>query len=287
MGEIVVKSEAKVNLSLDILGTRADGYHEVEMIIQTIPLYDMITICTEKSDKPSIILSCNKATLPNDSKNLAYRAAELLMDKAGIKDCINISINKRIPIGGGLGGGSSNAAAVLNGLNKLYKLGITKEKLAEMGKVLGSDVPALIHGGCVLAKGTGTELSPLPPLNKGFMLLVNPGVFVSTERTYKLYDEMDIPECAHPDNKLLINALRKGDLNTFARNMKNVLEYPVLSSKAKVQQLKNELLNTECLGAMMSGSGSSVFALYDNIKKAYSALEHFRKQHYFAVLINL
>lgn len=115
MGEIVVKSEAKVNLSLDILGIRDDGYHEVEMIIQTIPLYDMITIKTEKADEPSISLSCNKKSLPNDSKNLAYKAAEILMAKADINDKININIMKRIPIGGGLGGGSSNAAAVLNG----------------------------------------------------------------------------------------------------------------------------------------------------------------------------
>jgi 4-diphosphocytidyl-2-C-methyl-D-erythritol kinase len=287
MGNIIVKSKAKVNLSLDILGTRNDGYHEVLMIVQTIPLYDMITISTEKSDTPSIELTCNKKTLPTDSRNLAYKAAEMLMNKAGITDKVKININTRIPVGGGLGGGSSKAASVLTGLNTLYKLGFSTEQLAEMSKPLGSDVPALVYGGCVLAKGTGTEVSPLPPLNKGYMLVVNPGVFVSTEKVYGKYDTMHIPKEAHPDTDLLIKLLKQGDLHAFARNMKNVLEYPVLDSKSKIKKLKQEMMQTGALGTMMTGSGSSIFSLFDDIKEAYAALEHFRKQHYFAVLINL
>ncbi len=287
MGIIVVKSKAKVNLSLDILGLRDDGYHEVLMIVQTIPLYDMITITTEKSTAAAVELACNKKTLPTDSRNLAYKAAKMLMDKAGINDRIQINIKKRIPIGGGLGGGSSNAAAVLKGLNALYNLGMSTEELADMSKALGSDVPALVYGGCVLAKGTGTDVTPLPPLKKGYMLLVNPGVFVSTEKVYQKYDTMHIPKDAHPDTNQLIKFLRQGDLHAFAKNMKNVLEHPVLESKSKVRNLKQEMMQTGALGTMMTGSGSSIFSLFDDIKKAYAALEHFRKQHYFAVLINL
>ena len=286
MGKIIVQSKAKVNLSLDILGVRDNGYHEVLMIIQTIPLYDMISITTEKSTTPSIEVISNKTTLPTDSKNHAYKAAKLLMDKVGITDRIQINIKKRIPIGGGLGGGSANAASVLKGLNKLYKLGISIEDLADMSKVIGSDVPAQVYGGCVLAKGTGTDVSPLPSLKNGYMLLVNPGVFVSTEKVYHSYDSMNIPKDAHPDTDFLINCLKQGDFHSFAKNMKNVLEYPVLESKSKIRNLKQEMMQTGALGTMMTGSGSSIFSLFDDVKKAYDALYHFRNQHYFAVLIN-
>ncbi len=287
MNSITLKSEAKVNFSLDILGKKDGGYHEVLLIMQTIPLYDVITIKKEKSTVPSVKINCSKKSIPVDNKNLAYKAAVMLMEHADIKDSITIDIQKRIPIGGGLGGGSSNAAAVFNGINSLYNLGYSKEKLADISKSIGSDIPGLIYGGCVLAKGTGTEVSQLTPLKNGFLLLVNPGISISTEKIYKKYDSMEIPEEAHPDTNLLIKSLEKGDLYTLAKNMKNVLEYPVMDSKPNVKNLKIELYSTNCLGALMSGSGSSVFAIYNNKKEAHNALDYFRNQHYFSVLVYL
>lgn len=287
MDKIIVKSEAKVNLSLDILGLRDDGYHEVKMIIQTIPLYDLITIEREKSSQPEIEITSSVKSLATNEKNHAYRACQKIMEEAGIKDRIKIHIRKTIPIGGGLGGSSANAATVFKSINTLYELNYSKEELALMSRTIGSDVAAQIYGGCVLAEGRGTDLRPIAPLKDVYMLIVNPRIYISTKKAYKDYDKIQIPDNARPNIDHIIKHLEENKVKKFAKEMKNVLEIPVFSKKEKIKSLKESLKEAPSLGAMMTGSGSSLFSLYEEESQALKKLAAFRKKKYFAVLLKL
>lgn len=286
MDKIIVKSKAKVNLSLDILGLREDGYHEVKMIIQTIPLYDLMTIEREKSNHPEIEISSSLKSLVVDERNHAYKACKKIMEEAGIKDKIKIHIRKTIPMGGGVGGSSANAATVFTAINKLYKLGYSKEELSQMSRPIGSDVAAQIYGGCVLAEGRGTDLRPITPLRGVFMLLVNPQVYTSTRKVYSDFDKMLIPEDAHPNIDEIIELIRTRQIKEFARKMKNVLEIPVFENKEKIKILKDEM-KKPALGAMMTGSGSSVFSLYEDESLASKMSNYYRQKGFFAILMKL
>lgn len=295
-GEMVI-ANAKVNLSIDVLGTRPeDGYHLVKMIMQQIPLHDrLFFFIGKKADilpettqiDSQISLACNSRRLPLNEKNLVYKAARLILEDCKITDSLSIYIEKHIPAGGGLGGGSADAAGVLKGLNKIFHLHKTIEQLHEYGKKLGSDVPFMISGGAGLAEGTGTDLTSLPTLKKGYLLLVNPNIFLSTELVYKTLDGMKIPENAHPDTDLLLQALKNQDFYTFARNMKNVLELPAFQISQEVGQLKEDILQRGATGAMMSGSGATVFGLYDDEKKAKEAMSYYRSQKFFSTVTPL
>ncbi len=324
MNLISVNAKAKINFSIDVLGRREDGYHLVDMIMQTIPLYDKIIIYkpeavatlrddilseilaakrkqqeraeyfknrgvvvsdTEPSD--NIMITCTNPKLPVDRKNLAYRAAQIMMNECGYKGKIAMHIRKKIPVGGGMGGGSADAAGVLLGLNELFELNYSVEKLCEFAATLGSDVPFLVRGGTCLATDTGTTLKPLPSMHKGYLLIVNPNIFLSTERVYTKFDSMRISSEAHPDTELLIKALEAGDFYTFAANIKNVLEYPAFELEPQVKQLKKQVSETGAVGTLMSGSGSTVFGLYDSKELAVRAMNHFRSERLFAVALDL
>ena len=288
----MVLANAKVNLSIDVLGVRPDnGYHIVKMIMQQIPLHDrLFFFIGEKAQyfpnktpiDNQISLACNTRRLPLNEKNLVYKAARLLLDDYKITDPVTVYIDKHIPSGGGLGGGSADAAAVLKAINKIFVLGLNNSQLHEYGKKLGSDVPFMIDGGAGLAEGTGTDLSSLTSLKKGYLLLVNPNIFLSTELVYKTLDEMDLPEEAHPDTDLLLKALEEQDFYTFAKNMKNVLEVPAFKLQPDVGLLKQDIAQRGAVGAMMSGSGATVFGLYDDENKAKEAMAYYRSRKFFS-----
>lgn len=324
MNIVNINANAKVNLSIDILGRRDDGYHLVNMIMQEIPLYDKIVIYKEdavsslKGDvaqeiliakekqedrrkyfarignplpepdvDEQITLTCTNPKLPVDKKNLAYRAARIMLDESGSKEKIAIHVRKKIPVGGGLGGGSADAAAVLKGMNTLLGLNYSVAQLCELAKKLGSDVPFMVKGGTCLATDTGTTLKTISPLNKGYILIVNPNIFLSTERVYTRLDSIDIPNDEHPDTTALIKALEKGDLYYFAQNTKNVLEIPAFDLQPELKKLKAEIATSGAIGALMSGSGSTVFGLYAARDSAWKAMRKFREDGYFSVALDL
>lgn len=290
-------ANAKINLSIDVLGIKPEnGYHLVEMIMQQIPLYDRIFFFLGRNADilpnttpidEQISLACNARRLPLNEKNLVYKAAQLMTERYGINDKMSIYIEKHIPSGGGLGGGSADGAAVLRGLNSLYTLGATMDELEEIAKGLGSDVPFMIRGGAALAQGTGTDLSKLRPMKKGWLLLVNPNIFLSTEKVYKALDETEIPADAHPDTKLLINALETQDLHLFAANMKNVLELAAFQLCPQIGALKESILEQGAIGAMMSGSGATVFGIFEEEAAAKKAMDFYREQRMFSTVTPL
>lgn len=274
MDALTVKAFAKINLSLDVLGTLPNGYHEVKMVMQTVSLYDLVEL--EKLDE-GIELGCSLKFLPTGRDNLAYRAAEAFFNETKINGGVKIFLKKHIPVGAGLAGGSSNAAAVLTGLNRLYEANLSTRKLCEIGTALGADVPYCIIGGTRLAEGIGEKLSPLPPLPPCYIVLVKPSFSISTKW---VYDNIDAcPDIVHPPTDKLIGALENGDLNALCANMGNVLEdvsiahYPVLSS------VKEDLVSLGAIGAQMSGSGPTVFGIFDDEEKAQNAKEILWKKY--------
>ena len=274
MDAITVKAFAKINLSLDVLGTLPNGYHEVKMVMQTVSLYDSVEL-TKTDD--GISLECSLRFLPTGRDNLAYRAAEAFFKETGIKGGVKIYLKKHIPVGAGLAGGSSNAAAVLTGLNRLYDARLSTRKLCEMGTALGADVPYCIIGGTRLAEGIGEKLSPLPPLPACHIVLVKPSFSISTKWVYDNIDSC--PNIVHPPTDKLIAALESGDLHEMCKNMGNVLEdvsiahYPVLSS------VKDDLRALGAIGAQMSGSGPTVFGIFDDEEKAANAKDILWKKY--------
>lgn len=274
MESITLRAFAKINLSLDVLGTLPNGYHEVKMVMQTVSLFDNVTLT--KTDE-GISLDCSIRFLPTNSDNLAYRAAEAFFRETGIKGGVNIYLKKHIPIGAGLAGGSSNAAAVLTGLNKLYNARLSTRKLCEIGTSLGADVPYCIIGGTRLAEGIGEKLSPLPRLPFCHIVLVKPAFSISTKWAYDNIDSCT--DLVHPPTDKLIKALEDGDLKAVCANMGNVLEdvsiahYPILS------QVKNDLVSLGAIGAQMSGSGPTVFGIFEDEEKALAAKEVLWKKY--------
>ncbi len=274
MDALTAKAFAKINLSLDVLGTLPNGYHEVKMVMQTVSLYDSVELTkTEKG----ISLECSLRFLPTGPENLAYRAAEAFFKETGIDGGVKIYLKKHIPVGAGLAGGSSNAAAVLTGLNRLYDAHLSTRRLCEIGTALGADVPYCIIGGTRLAEGIGEKLSPLPPLPECHIVLVKPSFSISTKWVYENIDSC--PDIVHPPTDKLIAALEKGDLYEMCANMGNVLEdvsiahYPVLSS------VKDDLRALGAIGAQMSGSGPTVFGIFDDEEKARNAKDVLWKKY--------
>ena len=220
MNQIELKALAKINLGLDVLGRRENGYHDVRMVMQSIYLYDEVKIAKKK--EPEITLTTNLKFLPTGDGNIAYKAAQLLMDEFDLKEGVQITLNKHIPVAAGLAGGSSNAAAVLFGMNRLFGLRLTQQELMDRGVKLGADVPYCIMRGTVLAEGIGEELSVLPAMPKCTVLIAKPPISVSTKMVYEALDSKEIVE--HPDIDGILEGLRKGDLHKVADSMGNVLE---------------------------------------------------------------
>ncbi|MEE1248613.1 MAG: 4-(cytidine 5'-diphospho)-2-C-methyl-D-erythritol kinase [Lachnospiraceae bacterium] len=274
MNEMKLRALAKINLGLDVLGCRDDGYHEVKMIMQTVFLYDRILLRITK--KPGIQVKTNLSYVPSNENNLAYKAAKLLMEEFDIKSGIWIDIKKYIPVAAGMAGGSTDAAAVLVGMNKLCKLGLTKKELMKFGVKLGADVPYCIMRGTALAEGIGEELTRLPAMPDCKILIAKPPISVSTKF---VYDNLVLDETTkHPDMDVLIDDLKQKDLAGLSGHMGNLLETVTIEKYPVIQQIKQVMMDFGSLGAMMSGSGPTVFGIFEEETKAQAALDEIRKR---------
>lgn len=268
-----LRALAKINLGLDVLGRRENGYHDVRMVMQTIYLYDNVTLT--KTEEPGIQLQTNLFYLPVDEKNIACKAAKLLMDEFQIKEGVHITLDKHIPVAAGMAGGSSNAAAVLVGMNRLFRLGLSEQDLMERGVSLGADVPYCVMRGTVLAEGIGEILTPLAPLPKCYILVAKPSVSVSTKTVYEKLDAHEIED--HPDIDGVIAGLEAGDLKKVAGSMGNVLERVTIEDYPIIQEIKNAMVEAGALNAMMSGSGPTVFGIFEDRMLARQAQQKIRK----------
>lgn len=270
MNSIDLKSRAKINLSIDVLGKREDGYHIVEMIMQTIDLYDKLKIT--EIEENTILIKSNSLDIPLNEDNIMYKAAKLLKSGFSIENGVEISIEKNIPVAAGMAGGSSNGAAVLVGLNKLWNLGLSEEGLKEIGLKLGADVPFCITGGSALAQGIGEELTNIKGLPEDLNILVcKPDIFVSTKEVYQSLNMDKIKR--RPQNENLIEALEKEDIKFISQNMTNVLEEVTSLKYTEIRQIEDIMIKNKSLGSMMSGSGPTVFGLFDNKDCAIKAKE--------------
>lgn len=288
---VTVNAYCKINLSLDIKGLRSDGKHEVDMCMQSVPLFDIVEIKRFPSKDKTIILKSSEAWVPTDSKNTAYKAAELLVRDFAEIDCgTEIFIDKRVPGCGGLGGSSADAAGVLLGMNELYELGLSLEDLQKYGAQIGADVPFLLKYGAAIATGTGTDLKYIEPLRDGYLLLINSGSEVSTAEAYKLYDELEasgkVPYEAHQSAEDMAKAMREG-LHAIVGKTKNVLEYPAFELVPGIKTIKYELAELGAEVSMMSGSGATVFGIFKVEEKALFAREFFEKRGCFTFLCDL
>ena len=274
MDKIKLKALGKINLGLDVLGRRPNGYHDVRMVMQTVYLYDQILL--EKTDKEGISLETNLFYLPVNENNLAYRAAKMLIDEFAIKEGVHISLEKHIPVAAGMAGGSSNAAAVLYGMNRLFQLGLTDQELMDRSVQLGADVPYCIMRGTVLAEGIGEELTPLPAMPKCHVLLAKPPISVSTQKVYEKLDAQEVTK--HPDIDGILLGLQTGDLEKITSSMGNVLENVTITEYPQIERIKDVMKEEGALNAMMSGSGPTVFGIYDDKMLARRAAARIREE---------
>lgn len=269
-----IKAHAKINISLDVVGKKENGYHLLRMIMQAVDIYDEIIVSKAKK---GINLNCNKPYVPNDERNLAYKAAKLFMDEFNINSGINITIKKNIPVCAGLAGGSTDGAAVLKIMNKLFNVNATDEKLMELGLKLGADVPYCIKGGTALCEGVGEEVTELKSFKDKILVLVKPSFGVSTKA---VYEEFDIKKAIfHPQTEELIKAMERDDLRFVARNMKNLLENVTLRKHKEIIGIKESMIRMGAVGSMMSGSGPTVFAFFDDMLQAQCCYENMKKKY--------
>lgn len=260
---------AKINLGLDVVGKREDGYHEVRMIMQTIRMYDQLDM--RKSVEPGIHLTTNKKYIPVDENNLVWRAAKLMMDTCGIIEGVSIHLHKVIPVAAGMAGGSSDAAATLVGMNRLFHCGLSKEKLMELGVQIGADVPYCVLRGTALAEGIGEKLTVLPPMPDCWILIGKPGISVSTKYVYTTLDLNT--DTVHPDIDGMKKALEDGNLYGITERMGNVLQDVTIPAYPEVERIKEQMKTLGAVNAMMSGSGPTVFGIFDNEEKAQEACQ--------------
>ena len=264
---------AKINLGLDVLGKREDGYHEVRMIMQTIRMYDQLDM--RKSVEPGIHLTTNKKYIPVDENNLVWRAEKLMMDTCGIMEGVSIHLHKVIPVAAGMAGGSSDAAATLVGMNRLFHCGLSKEKLMELGVQIGADVPYCVLRGTALAEGIGEKLTVLPPMPDCWILIGKPGISVSTKYVYTTLDLNT--DTVHPDIDGMKKALEDGNLYGITERMGNVLQDVTIPAYPEVERIKEQMKALGAVNAMMSGSGPTVFGIFDNEEKAQKACQKLRE----------
>lgn len=288
MDQINLKALAKINIGLDVLRRREDGYHEVRMIMQTINLFDKIQMKIRKDGE--IMVKTNLYYLPTNENNLVYKAAKLLKDEFQIKEGVEIELRKHIPVAAGMAGGSSDAAAVLYGMNRIFALGLSKKQLMERGVKIGADVPYCLMRGTALAEGIGEELTALTPMPKCPILIAKPGISVSTRFVYEnlVLDE----NTRHPNIDQLISDIRAGELRDIADHMGNVLESVTIPKYPIIDELKQIMLNHGAMNAMMSGSGPTVFGMFESqvqAKKAYAEIRRKKlaKQLYVTGIYNI
>jgi 4-diphosphocytidyl-2-C-methyl-D-erythritol kinase len=268
-----LRALAKINLGLDILRKREDGYHEVRMIMQTIQMYDVLEM--KRVRKPGISLSVNYSYIPNDERNLVYKAAKLLMDEFQVKGGVDIHLEKFIPVAAGMAGGSSDAAAAFVGVNRMFHLGLTEEQLMERAVKVGADVPYCIMRGTALAEGIGEKLKRLPKVPECYVLVGKPGINVSTKTAYENLNLAGIGK--HPDIDGLIRDIEDGDLYAMASKMENVFEPGIIRQYPVIGNIKELMEEKGALKAVMSGSGPTVFGIFDNRDKMAAAARSLRK----------
>ena len=270
--QIYLKARAKINVSLDVLGKREDGYHEVKMIMQTLELHDGIYI--KKIDKPRVKLVTSLTWLPTDQKNLAFQAAELLRQEYKIKEGIFINIKKNIPVSAGLAGGSTDCAATLIGVKNLFKLPISRKELTQMGQHLGADVPFCMMRGTALAEGIGEKLTRLNPHPRVYILLAKPSISISTASVFKKFNADSVTK--HPNTEKIIEHINARNQKGIAEEFCNVLESVTIEQHPIITQLKATMMANKSLGALMTGSGPTVFGYFRSKGDAYKAMDQIK-----------
>lgn len=274
MNRISIKSYAKINMGLDVTGTLPNGYHTVKMIMQTISLYDSLYF--EKRNNSDIILKTNLSYLPVNEKNIVYKAIKLFREKFNLSQGIFCQISKKIPVAAGMAGGSGNAAAALIAMDRLFDTGLSPKELSEIGILLGADVPFCLLGKTALSEGIGEILTPLPSPPKAKILIVKPAVSVSTA---EIYSKLEIDaNTSHPDIDACVNALKEGSLRNLCNNMQNILEDVTVKIHPCIAEIKKEMLNLGSIGALMSGSGPTVFGIFDDETTAEKAYTFFKNR---------
>ena len=269
MDTIRLKARAKINLGLDVVRRREDGYHEVKMVMQMLRLYDQIDI--EKTQESGILVRSNLSFLPTDERNIAYKAAKVMIDQFGLEQGVIIRIEKHIPVAAGMAGGSTDCAAVLYGMNKLFGLRLNQKKLREIGVKLGADVPYCLMRQTALSEGIGEILTPISPLQDCPILIAKPSVSVSTRHVYE-HLKLD-EQTMHPDIDGIVTALADGDLYGVTDRMANVLETVTVPEHPVIDEIKKQMMAAGAVNALMSGSGPTVFGIFDDEEKAKKACE--------------
>ncbi len=264
MDKLELKAYGKINLGLDVIRKRPDGYHDLDMVMQMVDVHDDVTLT--RLEGTEIVVRTDTAVLSNGKDNLAYMAAKMLMDEFGIVQGLEITIRKRIPIAGGMAGGSSDCAATLTGVNQMFNLELSKEELMERGVRLGADVPYCILGGTAIARGIGEILTPLPTPPKCHVIIAKPPVSVSTAFVYGNIKPDEIEK--RPDIEAMVSAIKAQDLYKLAESLYNVMEDITVPQYPVIQEIKTIMLENGALNSIMSGSGPTVFGLYDDIEKA-------------------
>ncbi len=274
MNTIMLKAYAKINLGLDVLGKREDGYHEVRMIMQTIRLYDKLNM--KKLNKDEIVIKTNLAYLPTNENNLVYRAIQMLKNEFNIKQGVYVELQKHIPVAAGLAGGSSDAAAALIGMNRLFQLKLTTTDLMQRAVKLGADVPYCILGGTALSEGIGEVLTPLAPMPNAYILIAKPPINVSTKYVYEnlILDE----KTNHPDIDGIMEAINSKDLCGVTNRLSNVLESVTIDRYPVIQEIKDTMIEFGAMNALMSGSGPTVFGIFDDLNLAKKAFYQLKVQ---------
>ena len=272
--QLSLKAYGKINLGLDVLRRREDGYHDVRMIMQTVGIFDRVDLIWK--EEPGIQVETNLYYLPTNENNLVYKAAKLLMDEFQVQEGLLIRLRKFIPVAAGMAGGSSDAAAVLFGVNKMFRLGLTTEELMERGVKIGADVPYCILRGTALSEGIGEVLTSLSPVPQCQVLVAKPGINVSTKFVYENLHANDLRPEQHPDIDGMIRAIKAQDLQGIADKLGNVLETVTVKEYPVIQEIKDKMLEFGAIGSLMSGSGPTVFGLFTNPKAAQQAYEELR-----------
>ncbi|WP_164670618.1 4-(cytidine 5'-diphospho)-2-C-methyl-D-erythritol kinase [Virgibacillus doumboii] len=278
------RAPAKINLSLDILGKRDDGYHEVEMIMTTVDLADRVELYAIEED--TIEVSADNQYVPNDERNLAYKAALAFKNKYQLTNGVHIEIEKNIPVSAGLGGGSSDAAAVLRGLNRMWSVGASLDELAELGAGLGSDVPFCVHSTTAIGTGRGEKVRELDSPPRCYAVLAKPNIGIST---WIIFEKVVVDELFHPDTQEVIHSLEDKNFTNLAANVGNALERVTFSLYPNVERIKNKMVQAGADGVLMSGSGPTVVGLVEHFSKAkriYNGLRGFCDEVYVVQLLD-
>lgn len=273
MNAYQMKAYAKINLGLDVVGILENGYHEVKMVMQTVGIYDELSF--ERAES-GIVVTTDSGELPTDENNLIYKAAKLMFDTYGIREGIRIHLQKNIPIAAGMAGGSTDAAATMKGINRLFDLGCSLRELMELGVQIGADVPYCIMGGTALAEGIGEKLTALAPAPECFLVVAKPDINVSTKYVYEHLDAEGVEK--HPDIDGMVKAIAEGSLQGILDRMGNVLENVTVKAHPIIDIIKDRMRELGAVGSMMSGSGPTVFGIFLEEAKARDAYRQIKEE---------